>query len=111
MSRGKGDAGAYMFTRAAYDEVRDSELQHAVHYDVRLETGYQKGIWVCRISAQGLLDGDGGRLLARWEGTWPNSTATAFEGFLYAAVHRVARMVEEVRYNQGREGAGRENRR
>lgn len=101
MGRTKGDAGAYAFTRAAYDEIRDSELSHAVHYDVRLETAYQKGIWNVRVSAQGLLDDDKGRVLARWEGSWPNSMSQAFEAFLYAAVHRVARMVEEVRNREG----------
>lgn len=105
--KAKGDSGEYQFTRAAYDEIRDSELAHGVHYDVRLETGYQKGIWCLRVTAQGLLDDDKGRQIARWEGTWPNSTATSFAAYLYAAAHRVARMVEDYRNDEHKRTADR----
>jgi len=108
MSQRKGDGGAYAFTRAAYDEVRDSEIMYAVHFDLRLETGYQKGIWCVRIRAMDLLDNAGGRKMASWEGTWPNSMAQTFEAFLYGAVHRVARMVEEVRNREGYKEATRQ---
>lgn len=105
--KAKGDGGEYSFTRAAYDEVRDCELAHAVHFDVRMETGYQKGIWCLRVTAQGLLDDDGGRQIARWEGTWPNSTAQSYAAFLYTAVHRVARMVEDYRTDAAKREATR----
>jgi hypothetical protein len=97
MKRSKNGEGDYEFTRAAYDEVRDSEATHQVMYHVQLDTAQQKGVWLVTVEANG-VNADGRVVtLASYRATWPNSSLTTFAAFLYGCTHRVARMVEAVR--------------
>lgn len=93
MSR-KSDRGAYEFTRAAADEVRDSELAHSVLYSFNLRIGMQRGVWCLEVRATALVGPSEGRVVATYESTWPNVEGTTFESFLYQATHRLARQVE-----------------
>lgn len=93
MSRGKGSEGAYTFTRAAYDEMRDCEVGYAVKWSVTLGSSFQRGVWSLLIEVRPLSH-LGGRPVVSYEATWPNSQAQTFEAFLYAAMHRTSRMVE-----------------
>lgn len=96
MTTGKkvGDAGEYMFTRAAYDELATAQLAYDVHFDISLALTEQKGVWSMVIVA---LGGDTWPEIAHrsmWSGSWPNSTAVSFGSFLFAGCHRCVRMVE-----------------
>lgn len=90
----KSDQGEYEFTRAAYDELRDAEKQHAVKFVLSIEPTGQRGIWALSVVAIPDEREDGLAYIARWAGSWPNSVAVSYGAFLYAACHRCVRMVE-----------------
>lgn len=101
----------YTFSRAAYDELRDAEIDRRMHIGISIEPTGQRGVWTCRVSAWPIEGQPGGRTACGWEGAWPNSQGQSWEAFLYAAVHRVARMCEEYRLDEERRAAGKANRR
>lgn len=94
MSLPKGSSGEYAFTRAAYDEMRDSEVRYATKWSIDLGGTFQKGVWSLRVTAVALTGDCEGRVVAAYEANWPNSQVGSFASFLYQCTHRVARMVE-----------------
>jgi hypothetical protein len=93
-SKGKGDAGEYEFTRAAYDELRDAEKMYEVQFVLSLEPTGQRGVWALSVVAVSNDGSDGLAYIAKWAGTWPNSMVVSYGAFLYQACHRCCRMVE-----------------
>jgi hypothetical protein len=91
---GKTDAGEYEFTRAAYDELRDAEKRYQVEFSLQLIPTTQKGVWALSVAARALGEHEAIAYCARYQGSWPNSTATSYGAFMYQCCHRVCRMVE-----------------
>jgi len=103
--RTKGDAGEYEFTRAAYDELADSEKVYGVRYLLSLEMTQQKGVWLLVVSAMKPEGSDGMVYAAKWQGAWPNSQVVTYGAFLYQACHRVCRMVDAWHSSQEEDAA------
>lgn len=93
-SKARGDAGEYEFTRAAYDELKDSEKHYNVHYTVSTRPSDSRGVWVFRVIASICEDGCAAHMVANYEASWPNSMVVSYGAFLYQMCHRTARMVE-----------------
>lgn len=94
-SRKKGDQGEYEFTRAAWDELRDSQANFRVEYDVTLHPTKRPGVWELSIVAWRL-----GQEAQEWgycsyRAEWPNAQVQSYGAFLYGACHRIVRMTEE----------------
>jgi hypothetical protein len=94
MNRAKSGAGAYEFTRAAYDELADAQKQYKLQFIIALLPDEQKGIWVLHVEGHDMSSDAAGRPVVSWTGRWPNSMLQTFEAFLYGACHRVVRMSE-----------------
>lgn len=91
--KGKGD-NDYEFTRAAYDEMRDSELTYSVKYQTVLQSSFQKGVWEMVTTATAQHGPFEGRVVAKQLDRVPNVEGVRFEALLYQHFHKVARMVE-----------------
>ena len=94
MGRSKSGNGAYEFTRAAYDELMDAAHRYQIGVAIALMPSESKGVWRLCVEAVHLDRIATAPPIASWEGTWPNSSVQTFEAFLYAALHRLVRMVE-----------------
>ena len=94
MAMRKGGNGDEAFSRAAYDEWRDSELSYGVRWELCVGTSYQKGVWAFRTVVYDVLERRGARPVVRYEESWPNARTASFAAFLYQHNHKVARMVE-----------------
>jgi len=91
--KGKGN-GDYDFSRAAYDEQRDSEVSYCVLWSTSLRTAYQKGVWelvtfVVPTTGEGV-----GKTVVSLTSHWPNSMAATWASHFYQHNHKVSRMVE-----------------
>jgi len=91
--KGKGN-GDYDFSRAAYDEQRDSEVSYNVHWATSLRTAFQKGVWEVKTWVAPLYGDTSGKTVVCLTSTWPNSQATTWASFFFQHNHKVARMVE-----------------
>lgn len=100
MTKSKGDAGEYEFTRAAYDELRDAEHQFGVQFELKLEPTAQRGVWLLAVGAWKPDDKAGMAYVSKWSGSWPNSQVVTYGAFLYQACHRCVRMVEAWHYDE-----------
>ncbi len=94
MSKHKGDQGEYEFTRAAYDELAEAQVEFGVKFTIDLSMTRQRGVWALAIVSHEPTTGDVVGLVNKYEATWPNATTISFGAFLYAASHRCVRMVE-----------------
>lgn len=91
--RGQRSDG-YEFTRAAYDEMRDSEITHGVKYKTVLQSTMQKGVWEMVTTATADYGPFEGRVVAKQLDRLPNVEGVSFEALLYQHYHKLARMVE-----------------
>lgn len=95
MSRGKTTYSPYEFSRAAWEEVCESERSWRVKWAIAFLPTSQRGVWKMSIQVIDLARGTDPVPVVRHEAEWPNSRAQAFEAFCYSTAHCVARMVEE----------------
>lgn len=94
MAMRKGGNGDEAFSRAAYDEQRDSEVSNGVRWTLCVGTSFQKGVWAFRTTVYATVERRGARPVVTLEESWPNARAGSFAAFLYQHNHKVARMVE-----------------
>lgn len=94
MSKHKGDQGEYEFTRAAYDELAEAQVEFGVKFRIDLSMTKQRGVWSLAIIAEMPEPGSVVGIVGRYEATWPNATAVSYGAFLYASAHRLVRMLE-----------------
>lgn len=109
MALQKGGNGDEAFSRAAYDEQRDSEVQYGVKWALCVGTTVQKGVWSFRTTVFDVVERRGARPVVSLEESWPNARSGSFAAFLYQHNHKVARMVESWSLDAAKRDASRSN--
>jgi len=83
-----------IFVVAANDEMRDSQAQWNVVWEVRITPAFSRHVLGVRVTVYDNARGTQETAVVKYENHWPNSTASTWEAFLYQCYHRTARMVE-----------------
>lgn len=106
MAISKGGNGDEAFSRAAYDEQRDSEISYGVKWTLCVGTTFQKGVWSFRTTVFDVVERRGANPVVSLEEGWPNARSGSFAAFLYQHNHKVARMVEAWALDRAKSAAG-----
>lgn len=98
MSTLKSGTGGIEFLRSAWVEQREIESEYACLVEIAIHPSDRRGVWCYHFEAAGPVVSVGlFTPLARYEALYPNAQTVTLEGFLYAALIKLRKLVEEAR--------------
>lgn len=98
------------FTRAAWDLAMDAASDMGVNVSVQLYPSIQRGVWVFVLEARSIRKGENGRIVAAYQGSYPNGTAAALSSYLFRAFTCIVQMCESARTEEDTAVWGRSSR-
>lgn len=90
------------FSQAAWDTLRDMEVNHDCRAVVELVLTFRRGVLHCTIEARSSRPDEAGRTLGRVQGDFPNGRAQTLSTYLFALANSLTQMVESLRGDEWR---------
>jgi cation transport regulator ChaC len=86
-----------IFTRAAWEMMRDTESDYEVRCEIDIALTAQRGVFYIAIRAWSTIAGEGSRRIAYVQGSYPNGRAGTMSSYLYSLANSLAQMCMNVR--------------
>jgi uncharacterized lipoprotein len=90
------------FTQAAWDTLVDLEKTYRVRVQVHIVPSQQRGVWVLLMMAESTCDDEHGRVVSRYQSSYPNGTAAALSSYLFSAMSSFYMQVSSARVEEYR---------
>jgi len=91
-----------MFARAAWETLRDMEIECKCAADIRMIPTMQRGVFFVAIEATSTTAGEQPRKLAAIQGSYPNARAATLSAYIFALANSLAQMVTNCREEEYR---------
>jgi hypothetical protein len=90
------------FTQAAWDTLRDMELNYDCRAEVTIVLTFRRGVLHCTVEAKSMRPDEAGRRLGAIQGDFPNGRAQTLGTYLFAMANSLSQMVEALRADEWR---------